>query len=123
MCGAAVQLLEWSIENAPTADEYEEAIGKLDLQLTYLWRVHGVDYYGGKEFADPSQTEARAKTCRMLRGQRPEEGEQAPEAEGALSPEKGLRTARAGQRCVIRNRGRKTKDPAMALQSWKCKQG
>lgn len=26
---------------------YEESVAKLDMQLTYLWRVHGIDYYGG----------------------------------------------------------------------------
>lgn len=34
----------------------------LDLQLTYLWRVHGVDYYGCREYGgpdDPSRVGAR----------------------------------------------------------------
>lgn len=64
------------------AGEYEETIGKLDLQLTYLWSVHAVDYYAGKESADPHEFEKRGTTARTLRGQRPEEGEEAQEAEG-----------------------------------------
>ncbi len=34
----------------------------LDLLLTYLWRVHGVDYYGGREYGgpdDPTRVGAR----------------------------------------------------------------
>lgn len=26
---------------------FEEAVGKLDVLLAYLWKVHGVDYYSG----------------------------------------------------------------------------
>ena len=29
--------------------------GALDLQLTYLWRVHGCNYYGGTQLADPAE--------------------------------------------------------------------
>ena len=50
--------------------------------MTYLWRVHGVDYYAGKEAAEPLQFKLRSEGKRMLRGPRPEEGEQATEAEG-----------------------------------------
>lgn len=64
-------------DDAPAADT-----GTLDLQLTYLWRVHGVDYYAGRELADPMQFKLRLDGKRMLRGPRPEEGEQAPQAEG-----------------------------------------
>lgn len=62
-------------------------IGKLDLQLTYLWRVHAVDYYAGKEAPDPEGFKLRLTTTRTLRGPRPEEGEQAPEAEGVSPPD------------------------------------
>ena len=57
-------------------------LAKLDLQLTYLWRVHGIDHYTGKEFAEPAQFKLRSDTTRTLRGPRPEEGEKASEAEG-----------------------------------------
>ena len=60
----------------------EPDLGKLDLQLTYLWRVHGIDYYTGKEFADPTQFKLRVETTRTIRGPRPEEGEKPSEAEG-----------------------------------------
>ena len=55
-------------------------VGKLDVLLTYLWRVHGVDYYGGGEVAEPEE-EQRTGPRPTLRCQRPEEGEQP--AEGA----------------------------------------
>lgn len=73
-----------ALEEAPTEEEggYEKLLGKLDLQLTYLWRVHGVDYYAGKENAEPGEYEAKSGSRRLLRGPRPEEGEQADEAEG-----------------------------------------
>jgi hypothetical protein len=31
------------------ANNLDESLGRLDLLLTYLWRVHGVDYYAGYE--------------------------------------------------------------------------
>ena len=55
-------------------------VGKLDVLLTYLWRVHGVDYYGGGEVAEPEEDQ-RTGPRPTLRCQRPEEGEQP--AEGA----------------------------------------
>ncbi|KAK9804338.1 hypothetical protein WJX72_008084 [[Myrmecia] bisecta] len=71
-------------EAMPDAVEgnYEELLGKLDLQLAYLWRVHSVDYYRGAEIIDPLDLDARGPNkLRTLRGPRPEEGEQAEEAE------------------------------------------
>lgn len=58
---------------------HQEMIGKLDLQLTYLWRVHGLDYYGGHEL-DIADWSARLTTCRLLRGPCPEEGEEGDKA-------------------------------------------
>ena len=51
-------------------------VGKLDRLLTWLWRVHGVDYYAGTEVAEPDE-EQRAGPRPTLRCPRPEEGEQA----------------------------------------------
>ena len=72
--------------SAPAAEEapqtYEEQLGQLDLQLTYLWRVHGVDYYAGTEHAEPEAYDACASSKRMLRCTRPEEGEQPIKEEG-----------------------------------------
>lgn len=65
-----------------SAEDLDERAGKLDLQLAYLWRVHGVDYYAGKEAADPMSFSARATAARTLRGPKPEEGEQIAEADG-----------------------------------------
>ena len=75
--------------SAPAAEEapqtYEEQLGQLDLQLTYLWRVHGVDYYAGIEHAEPEAYDACASSKRMLRCTRPEEGEQPIKEEGVKS--------------------------------------
>ena len=72
--------------SAPATEEapqtYEEQLGQLDLQLTYLWRVHGVDYYAGIEHAEPEAYDACASSKRMLRCTRPEEGEQPIKEEG-----------------------------------------
>lgn len=62
--------------------DIEEAIQKLDTQLTYLWRIHAVDYYAGKENADPMYYALRSTSERLIRGTRPEEGEQAADAQG-----------------------------------------
>ena len=51
-------------------------VGKLDQLLTWLWRVHGVDYYAGTEVAEPD-AEQRAGPRPTLRCPRPEDGEQA----------------------------------------------
>lgn len=69
-------------EAAAKSEDPGAAIEKLDLQLTYLWKVHGVDYYAGKELSEPMQYKLRLTTPRMMRGPRPEEGEQPTEAEG-----------------------------------------
>ena len=46
-------------------------------------QVHGVDYYAGAELADPDAYAARPLDGgRLLRGPRPEEGEQAAEGAG-----------------------------------------
>lgn len=55
-------------------------VGKLDVLLTYLWRVHGVDYYAGAEVSEPDEDQ-RSGPRPTLRCPRPEEGEQP--AEGA----------------------------------------
>ncbi len=70
-------------EEAPKT--IEEQLGQLDLQLTYLWRVHGVDYYAGVEHAEPESYDACAGSRRKLRCTRPEEGEQLAQEEGDLS--------------------------------------
>lgn len=57
-------------------------MNQLDLQLLYLWKVHGTDYYGGRELSDPSDSAEREAAKCTSRGQRPEEGEQADEAAG-----------------------------------------
>ena len=48
--------------------------------MGYLWRVHRVDYYAGKELSAAEEDAARG--ARMQRPPRPEEGEQASEADG-----------------------------------------
>lgn len=50
--------------------------------LTYLWRVHGVDYYAGAEVSEPEEDQ-RCGPRPTLRCPRPEEGEQQDEAASA----------------------------------------
>jgi hypothetical protein len=59
-----------------------DRLGQLDLLLTWLWRVHGIDYYGGKELLLEADYEARNSKQRTIRGPRPEEGEEQDEDEG-----------------------------------------
>ncbi len=47
--------------------------------------MHGLDYYAGREATEPGEYEARIGSRRALRGPRPEEGEQADEANGESS--------------------------------------
>lgn len=70
----------------PEAEEkdFDSLVAKLDMFLVYLWRVHGVDYYGGEELSDPSDYEGHTNLRRTIRGPRPEEGEQATDEEGKL---------------------------------------
>lgn len=59
-----------------------DRVGQLDLLLTWLWRVHGIDYYGGKELLLEADFESRLDKQRTIRGPRPEEGEEQDEVEG-----------------------------------------
>jgi hypothetical protein len=61
-------------EEVPVVDDsnYEDSTGKLDQQLTYLWRVHGIDYYSCYELS-AAEFSQRLSACRLLRG--PKEGE------------------------------------------------
>lgn len=59
-----------------------ERLGALDLLLTWLWKVHGIDYYGGKELLLETEYLDRAAAARTIRGPRPEEGEEQDENEG-----------------------------------------
>jgi hypothetical protein len=61
-----------------------ERLGQLDLLLTWLWKVHGLDYYGGRELLLEADYMDRAAAARTLRGPRPEEGEEQDEDEGEL---------------------------------------
>jgi len=61
---------------------HEERTHALDALLKYLWAVHGVDYYGGKEFGgldDPQRANAR----RTTRPEPPTPAEGAAEAPAA----------------------------------------
>eukprot|EP00210_Caulerpa_lentillifera_P009433 g8994.t1 len=46
---------------------------KLDLQLTYLWKVHMVDYYSGHELNDK---EYESTKCRMIRPPKTQESDE-----------------------------------------------
>ncbi|KAF8055817.1 hypothetical protein HT031_006592 [Scenedesmus sp. PABB004] len=62
-------------------DALAERLAALDLLLVWLWRVHGVDYYGGRELLQEADYMDRGAAARTLRGARPEEGEEQDEAE------------------------------------------
>jgi hypothetical protein len=80
----AAMLAAIDADEVPVGDEaaVEYALGQLDLALTWLWRVHGVDYYAGRELVKPSEYNARLAKQRTLRGPKPEEGEEMDEADG-----------------------------------------
>ena len=87
---AAFKAVLAEIEGEQVNVEEEEALlaklGQLDLLLTWLWRVHGIDYYGGRELLLEAEYMDRAHMSRTIRGQRPEEGEEQDEAEGEQQP-------------------------------------
>ncbi|WIA09843.1 hypothetical protein OEZ85_010057 [Tetradesmus obliquus] len=62
----------------------QERLGQLDLLLTWLWRVHGLDYYGGRELLLEAEYADRAAAARTVRGPRPEEGEEQDEEEAKV---------------------------------------
>eukprot|EP00198_Chlamydomonas_reinhardtii_P004434 XP_001693770.1 predicted protein [Chlamydomonas reinhardtii] len=64
-----------------------ESVGKLDLQLHWLWKVHGVDYYAGIELNEQDWP-YRLNCCRLIRGPKPEEGEGEDEATAKADREK-----------------------------------
>lgn len=74
------------IDSEDVAVDDEESLmsrlGHLDMLLTWLWRVHGIDYYGGKELLVEAEYVERQHMNRTVRGQRPEEGEEQDEDEG-----------------------------------------
>jgi hypothetical protein len=69
----------------------QECLGQLDLLLTWLWRVHGIDYYGGRELLTEAQYGGRHSSSRTLRPPRPEEGEEQDEEEGACGADGAAR--------------------------------
>ena len=71
-------------QDAAAPKDFEDQIRQLDLQLLYLWRAHGVDYYAGKENFNPETPEMPPEGKPLQRCTRPEEGEQVAEAEGEL---------------------------------------
>lgn len=79
-----LQLKAVDEEDVAVADDGDltSRIGQLDVALTWLWRVHGVDYYGGVELLSTAEFESRLQRQRTLRGPKPEEGEEADEETG-----------------------------------------
>ncbi|KAI8470777.1 MAG: hypothetical protein J3K34DRAFT_508811 [Monoraphidium minutum] len=79
---------------APPAPEEGDAegldglLGRLDVLLTWLWRVHGVDYYGGRELLRDDEWGRRLAAARSLRGPRPEEGEELEEGRAKKDAER-----------------------------------
>lgn len=63
------------------------SISQLDMQLTWLWRVHGIDYYSGHELVE-GEWPYRLTACRLIRGPCPEPGEnEGPEAAAVMKQE------------------------------------
>lgn len=84
---AALKAVLAEVEAEEVSCEGEEQLvlrlGQLDQLLTWLWRVHGIDYYSGKELLLEVDYISRGSTFRTIRGPRPEEGEEQDEEEGA----------------------------------------
>lgn len=79
---AVLAEIETEVVSTDDEDSLLSRLGQLDLLLTWLWRVHGIDYYGGKELLLEADYMDRSNMNRTVRGQRPEEGEEQDEAEG-----------------------------------------
>lgn len=67
----------------PVDSAFDAQLKQLDLQLLYLWRAHGVDYYAGQEVFSYESPKMPPAGKPLQRCTRPEEGEQAAEGEGA----------------------------------------
>ncbi|KAK9816062.1 hypothetical protein WJX74_001598 [Apatococcus lobatus] len=76
---APMEVAEPSEDAVP--EDFDEQVKQLDINVLYLWRVHGVDYYAGLEVAEPSEWGVHLVQPRTLRGPRPEEGEEADPAQ------------------------------------------
>jgi hypothetical protein len=79
---AVLSELEGDAGSVEGEEALQERLGQLDLLLTWLWKVHGVDYYGGRELLLEADYVDRAAAARTVRGPRPEEGEEQDEEEG-----------------------------------------
>ncbi len=66
----------------------KEMLGKLDLQLHWLWKVHGIDYYAGVELNE-QDWQYRLNCCRLIRGPQPEEGAAGEAGPDGSDKEKG----------------------------------
>lgn len=71
----------------PSGDEagLSSLLGRLDLLLSWLWAVHGVDYYAGRELLGEEEYATRRPGGRTLRAPQPEEGEGQGVEQGACS--------------------------------------
>jgi hypothetical protein len=84
-------LAEIEAEEVVLDDEaaFLDRLGQLDLLLTWLWTVHGIDYYGGRELLLEAEYVGRGGQSRTVRGPRPEEGEEQDEEEGEAAGQGG----------------------------------
>lgn len=64
-CSISGEAGEEKGEGGKGIDE-EKCLNRLDVLMAYLWEVHGVDFYGGKEHNDPDDVQ-RPHAKRMLR--------------------------------------------------------
>ena len=93
------EALDDALDDAERLERLERAAAAVDRRVSYLWRVHGVDYYAGAELgADeyaarpPSEREGEGEGC-LARGERP--GAEALEAEARAYAEEDKAHAEA----------------------------
>ncbi|PSC73712.1 Serrate RNA effector molecule [Micractinium conductrix] len=63
----------------------DECQAQVDKVVLYLWRVHGVDYYGGREYNKPAEL-GRSLAQRTQRGPKPSDDELTAAAAGEAEP-------------------------------------
>ena len=87
---------------------------RLDLVLTYLWRVHGADYYGAHELV-PGRFEDRRRLPRAVRGPQPSGASTEGAAELEAVAGRWSERARTGDPLV---QGAREQDLQQRLDAW-----
>ena len=100
------EALDDALDDAERLERLERAAAAVDRRVSYLWRVHGVDYYAGAELgADeyaarpPSERTGEGEGC-LARGERP--GAEALEAAARAYAEEAKAHAEAERESGVR---------------------